>query len=160
MSRDFDAVVGALDYPMFIVTVSDGRRRAGCLVGFAAQCSIDPPRFMVWLSKNNYTYEVARAAASLAVHIPTGRDGPLAELFGTTTGFSTDKFSRCAWRPGPGGVPLLDDCPQWFAGPIVSRADTGDHEALLVQPEHVGAAHGLGQLGFQAVRHFEPGNEA
>jgi flavin reductase (DIM6/NTAB) family NADH-FMN oxidoreductase RutF len=55
-AEKFNALAGGLDYPMFIVTVGDGARRAGCLVGFAAQCSIDPPRFMVWLSKKNHTY--------------------------------------------------------------------------------------------------------
>ena len=43
-------LVSELDYPMFIVTCADERERAGCLVGFATQCSIDPPRFLVCLS--------------------------------------------------------------------------------------------------------------
>lgn len=37
-----EALTAALDYPMFVVTVAAGGERAGCLVGFATQCSIDP----------------------------------------------------------------------------------------------------------------------
>ena len=43
----FNDLVGGLDYPMFIATARSERgERAGCLVGFATQCSIDPSRFL------------------------------------------------------------------------------------------------------------------
>ncbi|HEU5473505.1 MAG TPA: flavin reductase family protein [Actinophytocola sp.] len=156
----FNELMGGLDYPMFIVTVTDGDQLAGCLVGFAAQCSIEPARFMVWLSKKNHTYQVASAAEVLAVHVPTQANLDLATLFGTRTGFDVDKFDRCAWRTGPGGVPVLTDCQQWFTGRVLSRFDTGDHEGLLLAPDAVGPATGLGQLGFQQVKHLDAGNEA
>jgi flavin reductase (DIM6/NTAB) family NADH-FMN oxidoreductase RutF len=157
---DFDDLVGRLDYPMLVVTVNDGRRRAGCLVGFASQCGIDPARFMVWLSKNNHTYEVAKGVDRLGVHV-LGRDNrALAELFGSVTGFDEDKFARCAWQDGADGVPLLTDCPQWFIGRVLSRHDTGDHEGVLLEPIAVGPETGLGQLGFQSIQDLDPGNEA
>ena len=116
-ARDtFDALMGELDYPMFIVTVAHGGERSGCLVGFATQCSIDPPRFLVCLSKANHTYRVARHAELLAVHFVPADAEPLAELFGGETGDRVDKFARCEWHPGPGGVPLLADCPNRFVG--------------------------------------------
>jgi flavin reductase (DIM6/NTAB) family NADH-FMN oxidoreductase RutF len=156
----FDRLLGALDYPMFIVTAADESRRAGCLVGFATQSSIAPPRFMVWLSKNNHTFEVAQAADSLGVHIPTAADRGLAELFGSETGDEIDKFASVAWHPGPDGVPLLTDCPQWFVGRVLSRLDTGDHVGHLLQPVAVSDAYALGQLPFQAVKSLDPGHEA
>ncbi len=55
----FEALAGSMDYPMFLVTVSAGRDRSGCLVGFVTQCSISPPRLMVCLSKKNHTFQVA-----------------------------------------------------------------------------------------------------
>lgn len=157
---NFDDLVGRLDYPMLIVTATDGHRRAGCLVGFASQCGIDPPRYMVWLSKNNYTYTVAKASDRLAVHVPAPGNRALVELFGTVTGFEVDKFTRCAWHDGPDGLPLLTDCPQWFVGRVLSRHDTGDHEGVLLEPVDVGEGAGLGQLGFQVVRDLDAGNEA
>jgi len=157
---DFDDLVGGLDYPMLIVTANDGQRRAGCLVGFASQCSIDPPRFMVWLSKANYTYAVSQRVEWLAVHVPTEENRALVEHFGTVTGFTEDKFATCAWRDGPGGVPLLVDCPQWFVGRVIGRYDTGDHEAVLLEPADTGDRAGVGQLDFQSVRDLDPGTEA
>ena len=57
----FEAIMSDVDPPSYVVTAADGDDRAGCLVGFATQCSIDPPRFGVWLSKLNRTYRVAAA---------------------------------------------------------------------------------------------------
>ena len=68
---DFHAVAGDLDFPMMIVTATDGNDRSSCLVGFGAQCSISPPRFMVWLSKRNHTYQVTQRAEVLVVHFPS-----------------------------------------------------------------------------------------
>ncbi len=59
-------------------------------MGFATQCSIDPPRFLVCLSKANHTYRVAHEADTLGVHfVPTDAES-LAELFGGETGDRVD----------------------------------------------------------------------
>src|SRR5687768_3377562 len=101
-------LVADLDYPMFIVTATNGRERSGCLVGFATQCSINPPRFLVCLSDKNRTYRVAREAQLLVVHLVPAEADQLAELFGSQTGDEIDKFERCDWHDGPGGTPVLD----------------------------------------------------
>ena len=49
----------------------------------------------------------------------------LVELFGGETGDEIDKFERCAWRPGPGGTPLLDGCPNRFVGRVLERHGRG-----------------------------------
>jgi flavin reductase (DIM6/NTAB) family NADH-FMN oxidoreductase RutF len=161
LASRFDELVGALDYPMYIVTAVDGRRRAGCLVGFGSQCSISPLRFMVWLSTSNHTHQVACRAGTLAVHVLPRGALDLAALFGTRSGFDVDKFELCSWRPGPDGVPLLDGCPTWFTGRVLDRQATGDHTAHLLEPTAVSSDVDLPrQLGFQAVRHLDAGNEA
>ncbi len=156
----FHDLAGDLDYPMLIVTAAAGGERAGCLVGFAAQCSIDPLRFMLWLSKKNRTYRVARRCPMLVVHFPASTDRDLAALFGGETGDEVDKFSRCRWRPGPSGAPILSDCARWFAGRIVELHDTGDHVGFLVEPVDGEMAPWSGQLGFRQVMDIEPGHDA
>ena len=47
--------------------------RAGCLVGFHSQSSIDPRQYAVWLSKANHTYPVALRSELFAVHFLTAR---------------------------------------------------------------------------------------
>ena len=53
---------------MFIVTARAGDERLGCLIGFATQTSIDPPRFAVGLSRKNRTHRRGRDSPALAVH--------------------------------------------------------------------------------------------
>jgi flavin reductase (DIM6/NTAB) family NADH-FMN oxidoreductase RutF len=162
VSVDVDPVVSRLDYPVFVVTTvdRDGRERAGCLVGFVTQCSIDPVRFVVCLSVRNHTYRVALRAEALAVHVlGTGRRD-LAELFGGTTGDEVDKFARCQWIPGAGGVPLLTGASQWFAGTILDRFDLGDHLGTLVAPTATGINDDQQPLMFSSVKHLAPGHSA
>jgi flavin reductase (DIM6/NTAB) family NADH-FMN oxidoreductase RutF len=156
----FADAVADLEYPMLVVTAAAGERRAGCLVGFAAQCSISPPRFVVWLSHRNHTLAVAREAAVLGVHLLSAEDMRLAELFGGRCGEDVDKFAAVRWHEGPGGVPLLDDCSRWFVGRVLDRFDSGDHEGFLLEPEDAGTGPWSGQLGFQAVKDLEPGHDA
>ncbi|MGQ4489808.1 flavin reductase family protein [Streptomyces sp. 372A] len=133
----FDRFTEALDYPMYVVTAEADGERAGCLVGFGSQCSMRPPRFMVWLSELNRTRRVAARADRLAVHLLRRDQVALARLFGGETGDRTDKFARVAWHPGPGGVPVLDEAPAWFVGRVVRRVDGGDHVGHLLAPEEV-----------------------
>jgi flavin reductase (DIM6/NTAB) family NADH-FMN oxidoreductase RutF len=158
--RTFQRLVAQLDYPMFIATVTAGGERAGCLVGFATQCSIHPPRFVAGISDKNRTYRVAQGADSMAVHLVPEDATELAELFGGETGDEVDKFELCAWRPGPGDVPLLDDCPNRFVGRIVERVGFGDHVGMVLEPFYADEDEAGGQLGFHRARRIEPGHEA
>jgi flavin reductase (DIM6/NTAB) family NADH-FMN oxidoreductase RutF len=156
----FNSLVGDLDYPMFIVTTCAEGERAGCLIGFATQTSIDPSRFLVCLSRSNHTYRVARRARTLAVHWVPADAADLAELFGGETGDAVDKFDRVAWHPGPGDVPILEDCPNWFVGRIVERVGAGDHDAFLLEPvaAHRGARDE--EFTFHRARRIAPGHPA
>jgi flavin reductase (DIM6/NTAB) family NADH-FMN oxidoreductase RutF len=157
---EFNDLVGELDYPMFIATTRAGGEMAGCLVGFATQCSIDPPRFLICLSDKNRTCRVGREAAALAVHFVPSSTGELAELFGGETGDEVDKFSRCGWREGPEGMPILDGCDNWFVGAILDRHALGDHVGFLLDPiaSHRGTA--FAEFTFHRARRIEPGHEA
>jgi flavin reductase (DIM6/NTAB) family NADH-FMN oxidoreductase RutF len=153
-------LVGELDYPMFIVTVVARGQRAGCLVGFTTQCSIDPPRFLVCLSDKNRTFRVARDAAVMVVHmVPADRE-ELAALFGEHTGDDLDKFERCAWTAGPEGTPVLEDCRNWFAGRILERLPAGDHHVFLLDPFDGASDAGEEQFAFHRAKRMDPGHEA
>lgn len=155
----FAPFVEGLDYPVYVVTTAGEGETSGCLVGFATQSSIDPPRLLVCLSQANHTHGVALAATHLAVHLVPADRHDLAELFGGETGDEVDKLSRVAWTPGPGGVPLLEDCPRRLVGEILARHDLGDHTGHLLAPVAVGEAKGE-TLTFADVQDLDPGHDA
>jgi flavin reductase (DIM6/NTAB) family NADH-FMN oxidoreductase RutF len=137
----FSALMAVFDPAMVVVTTADDTERAGCLVGFHCQASMDPPRYQLRLSKANHTYRVARQASHLAVHLlPEGDLGrKLAEHFGTQSGDDVDKFAGLDLDDDPSGagLPLLADCPDRFVlERIVLLDDGGDHVAVVGIPVH------------------------
>lgn len=156
----FEELVGGLDYPMWIVTAAARGELAGCLVGFATQTSIEPSRFLVCLSRRNRTCRVASMADLLVVHLVPEHAQELAELFGGRTGDEIDKFSRCAWRPGPGGSPVLGECPRWFAGLARERLDLGDHVGFMLEPVDGRTSDDRSALTFHGARWIDAGKEA
>ena len=161
MSEDagaFEAIVGELDGPAYVVTTAAGTERDGCLVAFASQCSIEPPRFGVWLSKLNRTYRAALSAKTLVVNVLRRGDQDLAQLFGGETGDDVDKFADVEWSPGPDGCPVLDRC-DWFAGSILERVDTGDHVGFVLAPSGGRCERsGTPQLGIREIGDVDAGH--
>ncbi|MFD8232564.1 flavin reductase family protein [Streptomyces sp. NPDC059696] len=129
-----DEFIDRLNPEMYVVTATAGGERAGCLVGFASQCSLRPVRFVVWLSELNHTFRVARDADVLAVHLLGREQHALAELFGGHTGDRTDKFGDVRLREAYGGALVLRDAPAWFVGRIVTRTGGGDHIGFVLDP--------------------------
>ncbi len=149
-----------VDYPMYIVTAASHGTRAGCLVGFATQASIDPSRLIVMLSKENHTYRVSQDAGELVVHFLHQDNYRLAELFGGETGDEMDKFAQCECQETAGGTPILRGTRGWVVGPILARLDAGDHVAHLVDVDQAATDVPGAMLSFQAAQDLEPGHPA
>jgi flavin reductase (DIM6/NTAB) family NADH-FMN oxidoreductase RutF len=153
----FHDAVSQLDYPMIIVTAAADGERSGCLVGFHTQCSLDPPRFLVCISRRNHTFAVAARSAHLGVHFLDEHDYDLSVLFGEQTGDEVDKFAAAAWREEH-GVPVLTGAKAWFVGRVLERVPLGDHVGHLLAPVGGEVAGRLRQLAFQRVKTMKPGH--
>jgi flavin reductase (DIM6/NTAB) family NADH-FMN oxidoreductase RutF len=155
----FGSIASSLDTPLVVVTAAERRERAGCLVGFHVQASIEPLRYCVWLSKANHTYRVGMQSPYLAVHFLTSADLALAEHFGTLTGDRTDKFSGLDVSIGPGGVPVLNQCPHWLVARRVTLVDDGaDHVCIMTEPVQMHAGGPFRPLRLSQASHLEPGH--
>jgi flavin reductase (DIM6/NTAB) family NADH-FMN oxidoreductase RutF len=156
--RIFSELTSSLDYSMLIVTSAVADERAGCLVGFATQCSIEPPRFLVCLSEQNRTLRVAARSNALVVHFVQAGDEALVELFGSRTGDELDKFERCEWHSGPRGLPVLDGCRRWFAGAILERRSLGDHVGYVLEPFAAESREPAKPFPFARAKRFPAGH--
>ena len=137
MGKALEEFSEKVDGPLLIVTTVAGDHRSGCVVGYWTKCSVTPPRFLVCISKKNHTFKVAMQADTLALHLVPSSEVDIVRLFGSETGDEIDKFSRCRWRTGPGGVPILEACPSHAVCNILDRTDVGDHVALITSPIEV-----------------------
>jgi flavin reductase (DIM6/NTAB) family NADH-FMN oxidoreductase RutF len=159
-SRPFEKIMASLDPPLVVVTTAVGDERAGCLVGFHAQSSIDPERYCLWLSKANHTYRVALRSTHLGIHFLTSHDMQLAELFGTKTGDTTDKFAGLNVATSPEGVPVLGDCSQRLIVRRIALLDeSGDHVCISTQPVSADTTGPFEPLRLSQAGHLTPGHE-
>lgn len=155
----FDTLMAGRDTAMVVVTAATDTERAGCLIGFHSQCSIDPVRYAIWLSKANHTCRLATNATHLAVHFLTPEDRSLAELFGTTTGDDIDKFSRCDVEIGIQGVPLLVTCPNRLVVRRTAFLEEGsDHVCFVTEPVEASATADYQPLRFSDVADLNAGH--
>lgn len=149
------------DPAMVVVTAGTEDVGSGCLVGFHSQASIGPERYAVWLSKSNHTYQVALSSSHLAVHFLTTADLGTAHHFGELTGDDVDKLAGLALSHGPGGVPLLDACPNRL---VMMRQtvldDGGDHSCFVGEVVAVSAPGPFVPLRLSACSGFSPGHPA
>src|SRR3546814_19773912 len=95
----FDDIMAWSDPAMAIVTTTDGRERAGCLIGFHAQSGMEPSGLSIWLSKANNTFRVAVFAPVIALHFPTLDDFDIATTFGTPPADRADKLPHPSSHP-------------------------------------------------------------
>jgi flavin reductase (DIM6/NTAB) family NADH-FMN oxidoreductase RutF len=155
----FTDIMSSLDAPLIVVTASDGRERAGCLVGFHVQSSIEPARFCVWLSKANHTYRIALRATHLGIHFLTTGDLALAEHFGTLTGDDGDKFTSVEAHTGVGHVPVLGACAnRLIARRTVLVDEGGDHVCMAGEVVSAQSAGPFAPLRLSQASHLEAGH--
>jgi flavin reductase (DIM6/NTAB) family NADH-FMN oxidoreductase RutF len=157
LPNELTPFVDGLDYPMWVVTAADGDRRAGCLGGFWTEGSLEPSRLLVCISEVNHPHGVALGSSHLALHLLDQEQQELARLFGETTGDEVDKFEHCAWSPGPGGVPVLDDAPRHVVGQVLETVSLGDHTGFLLAPVAVRGGS-LRPLTYLDAEELDPGH--
>jgi flavin reductase (DIM6/NTAB) family NADH-FMN oxidoreductase RutF len=159
MNKSFGTLMSSLDPPLLVVTTAEAGEPAGCLVGFHSQSSIGPRRYCVWLSKANHTYRVALRSSYLAIHFLTADDLLLAELFGTRSGDTVDKFAGLPSEPGPDGVPVLRQCPNRLITRRLTLLDEGgDHVSVVTEPMTAGSSGRFSPLRLSQVGHLTPGH--
>ena len=157
----FNSIVSSLDTPLIVVTTGVSNERAGCLVGFHVQSSIDPERYCIWLSKANHTYRVGLRATHFGIHFLTSDDLDLAAHFGTLTGDTTDKYAGLDnVETGPGHAPVLTACPHRMVVRRVALLDEGgDHVCIPTEPVSVESSGTFRPLRLSQAAHLTPGHE-
>ena len=160
-SDALDAFFDVVDYPYYIATVrSPDGDMSGCLVGFVTQCSIDPPNFLVCISKVNHTLGVAERSPSMGLHLLGADQVALARVFGEETGDVVDKFAAVDWRLGTTGAPLLVDSAVSLEGHVLGHFSVGDHEAFLLRGVRAVRGGHRGLLTHRGSPPLTPGHPA
>jgi flavin reductase (DIM6/NTAB) family NADH-FMN oxidoreductase RutF len=158
---DLGPFLNLVDYPYYVVTVrAPDADMSGCLAGFVTQCSIEPPNFLVCISKVNHTFGVAERSPGMGLHFLGADQVATARLFGEETGDVVDKFASVDWRLGTTGAPLLVDSAVSMEGHVLGHFSVGDHEAFLVRAVRAVPGGHAGLLTYRSTPPLSPGHPA
>lgn len=97
--------------------------------------SLEPPLVLFSLRKASRLLETFAAADSFAINILSQRQDALSGRFASSK--ITDKFEGVAWRSGPLGMPIIEDCLASFECSTFSRHDAGDHYVFIGEVKHM-----------------------
>ncbi|MFF5184386.1 flavin reductase family protein [Streptomyces sp. NPDC000345] len=129
-------------------------------VGFTAtsltSVSAEPPLLSFGIGTGASSWPAISGAEHVGVHLLGEHQEDLAATFARS---GADRFGApTAWRPGPEGVPVLDDVLAWLVCRVVARVPAGDHrivlaEVVLGDPAGAGRPLLYHQGRFNALRH-------
>jgi flavin reductase (DIM6/NTAB) family NADH-FMN oxidoreductase RutF len=116
-----------------VVVTAPGQPPAGFTATSFTSVSLDPPLVSFCLAHTASAWPAVAAADVVAVHVLTQEQEQVARTFAS---HGIDRFAtHGAWRPGPGGVPLLDGVLAQIVCRVVRRVEAGDHSIVLAAPE-------------------------
>jgi flavin reductase (DIM6/NTAB) family NADH-FMN oxidoreductase RutF/rubredoxin len=118
-----------ITYGLYVVSSSDGNKLNGYISNTVFQVTADPAQFAIACSKNNFTTGIISKSRTFAISaLKKDASAELIGIFGYKSGNDIDKFSRCNYKTGLTGAPvLLDDTIAWFECEVVHSLDVGSH---------------------------------
>jgi flavin reductase len=133
-----------LTLPVVAITTSAGGRRNGMIANSAQRASLVPtqPRISVYISKTNYSHDLAYASGVLTVHLLRRDQWDVIWRLGLHSGRDGDKLAGLPLATGQTGVPHLTDCLAAFECRVVNAMDAGASTFFLgdVIAVHAGSA--------------------
>jgi flavin reductase (DIM6/NTAB) family NADH-FMN oxidoreductase RutF len=116
-------------------TAADGQP-AGLTCNSFSSVSLEPPLVLFSLRKASSLVSAFSEADAFAINILSQRQDALSGRFASSK--VADKFEGVAWRSGPLGMPIIEDCLASFECSVHARHDAGDHYIFIGEVKHMG----------------------
>lgn len=123
------AVLGKMDFEVFVLTAAAGGRRNGQIVSWVMPASIVPqvPRLLVGVGRMTYTRELIATSRKFALNLLGEDQWPWVPHFGFRSGRDVDKFATVPFEHGVTGSPLLPGVVGYFECQVRADLDAGAH---------------------------------
>jgi len=118
-----------------ITTRSADGKPAGLTCNSFSSVSLEPPLVLFSLRNASSLLGTFVEAGSFAINILSQSQDQLSGRFASSK--IADKFEGVAWRPGPLGTPLIDDCLATFECRLHARHEAGDHQIFIGEVKHM-----------------------
>lgn len=101
----------------------------GLTVNSFTSVSLDPALVLVCIGRASASRDALLAAGAFVVNVLSASQSGLAVRFAADP--SAGRFDGVAWRPGPGGAPVLSGVAAWLACSLEIAYEAGDHSVLV-----------------------------
>lgn len=128
--EEFREALGHYPTGVVVVTGIDDRGEpAGMVVGSFTSVSMDPPLIAFLPQRTSGTFARLRTGSGFCVNVLAADQEDLCRRFARRGG--QDKFAGVAWKPSPGGAPVLDGAVAWIDCSYESVGEAGDHYMVI-----------------------------
>jgi flavin reductase (DIM6/NTAB) family NADH-FMN oxidoreductase RutF len=111
-----------------ITTIGPGGKVEGMTANSFGALSLDPPMVHWCIGKSTLTHDIFCRSDHFAINVLRASQRHLSNNFANP---AKDKFSTVNWKPGIGGVPLLENPLALFECRNSAQHDSGDHTILI-----------------------------
>ncbi len=133
----FRQLLGCFPTGVAVITTTDANGQpAGLTCNSFSSVSLEPPLVLFSLRKASSLVSVFSEADGFAINILSQRQDALSGRFASSK--IADKFEGVAWRSGPLGMPIIEDCLASFECSVYARHDAGDHYIFIGEVKHMG----------------------
>ncbi|HYM84556.1 MAG TPA: flavin reductase family protein [Candidatus Dormibacteraeota bacterium] len=137
----FRFVMGHFATGVSVVTTLEGERPHGITVNALSSVSLEPPLVMVALDRGRRITPIVRAHGRFAVNILGEDQQALSDCFaGAAVVPDREAFCGAAWRPGSGGLPLLEGAIATLECTVTEAVPAGDHDLFVARVDVLSAA--------------------
>ncbi|RST50346.1 flavin reductase [Variovorax sp. MHTC-1] len=132
----FRQLLGCFPTGVAIITTrtADGQP-AGLTCNSFSSVSLEPPLVLFSLRKASSLLGAFAEADAFAINILSERQDALSSRFASSK--IADKFEGVAWRSGPLGMPVIEDCLASFECSVHARHEAGDHDVFIGEVKHM-----------------------
>ncbi len=132
----FRQLLGCFPTGVAVITTNnaDGRP-VGLTCNSFSSVSLEPPLVLFSLRKASSLVPTFNASDAFAINILSQRQDELSGRFASSK--IVDKFDGVAWRSGPLGMPIVEDCLASFECSVHARHDAGDHIIVIGEVKHM-----------------------
>ena len=129
-------MLGCFPTGVAIITTRNAEGKpVGLTCNSFSSVSLEPPLVLFSLRKASSLLPTFVAAERFAINILSQSQDQLSARFASSK--IVDKFEGVAWRPGPQGTPLIDDCLASFECRVFARHEAGDHDIFIGEVQHM-----------------------
>jgi len=123
------AVLGKLDYEIFVLTAAHQDRCSGQIVCWVVPTTIvtKVPRILVGVGRTTFTREIIEVSRRFALNLLGKDQWPLVVHFGFRSGRDMDKFATVPFERGVTGSPILPGTVGYLECEVRTVLDTGAH---------------------------------